>query len=138
MNKKHEFRMKVRYIDVDGMKIVHNSRYFVYFEEARLDLVEKENYPYKQIEDDGFIVPISESRIFYKKSIYYGEEVAVITWLEYLKNFSMKFKYKIVKDDGAIACEGYTIHAFIKTDTMDFIELPEKLKDILIKYVENS
>ncbi len=42
MNEKHELNLKVRYVEIDGMKIVHNSKYLVYFEEARIDLVRKE------------------------------------------------------------------------------------------------
>ncbi len=138
MNKKHEFKIRIRYVDIDGMKIIHNSKYPIYFEEARIDLVNKENYPYAQIEQDGFIFPISELKILYKNSIYYGEEITVKVWLEYLKNYSMKFKYQIMKQNEIIACEGYTIHAVIDKSTMDFTEVPEKLHNILKEYVEKK
>ena len=118
------------------MKVVHNSKYPVYFEEARIDLVEKENYPYEQIEQEGIILPISECLIKFKNPIVYGEYIKILVSVGYIKNFSLKFNYKILKENGEPACEGYTIHAFIDKETKDFTDLPEKLINILEAYQE--
>lgn len=136
MNVNHEYKFFVRYSEVDPMKFVHNSKYLVYFEEARIDLVRKNNYPYNQIESDGYIFPMSEAKLEYKSSIYYGEYIKVIVSLAYLKNFSMKFNYKIIKPDGKIACEGYTVHACVDKRNNDFVDIPEKLRMILEKYID--
>lgn len=136
MGEKHEYNFFVRYSEVDPMNFVHNSKYLVYFEEARIDLVRKNNYPYKQIEDDGYILPMSETKLTYKNSIYYGEYITVSVSLAYLKTFSLKFNYKIIKPDGKLACEGYTVHACVDKKNNDFIDIPEKLRLILEKYVD--
>ena len=47
----HNYKRRVRYSEIDGMKRVHNSVYQVYFEEARVDLVRDNNYPYEDIEN---------------------------------------------------------------------------------------
>lgn len=136
MGKKHEYKFFVRYSEVDPMKFVHNSKYQVYFEEARIDLVRENNYPYNQIEEDGYIFPMSEAKLTFKNSIYYGEYITVLVSLAYLKNFSMKFNYKIIKSDGKIACEGYTVHACVNEKNNDFVDIPEKLRMILEKYID--
>jgi len=136
MGDKHEYNIKVRYSEIDGMKIVHNSIYQIYFEEARIDLVEKEKYPYSQIENDGLMFPISEVQIKYKNSIFYGETVKVILTCAYIKNYSIKFNYKIIKDNNETACEGYTIHACVDFNTKEFAPVSDRLKEIFTRYLE--
>jgi len=135
MSNTHEYKLRIRYEEVDGMKIVHNLKYLVYFEEARIDLVEKENYPYEQIEKEGIILPISETMIKFINPIYYGEYIKIFVNVGFIKNFSMKFIYWIFKENGELSCEGYTIHASVEKETLDFIEVPEKLIDILKQYI---
>jgi acyl-CoA thioester hydrolase len=136
MNKKHEYKLRIRYVEIDGMKIVHNSNYPVFFEEARIDLVEKENYTYERIEQEGIIMPISESYIKFKNPVFYGEYITISVTVGYLKNFSLKFNYQIIKENGELACEGHTIHAFIERETKDFTLLPQELIKIFETYKE--
>lgn len=70
MNDKHVFKIRTRYSEIDGMKIVNNSKYLTYFEEARIDLVRADNYSYDNIEKDGFIFPLSEAKLNFKKPIF--------------------------------------------------------------------
>ena len=134
MSKKHEYKIRARYSEIDGMKNVHNSKYLIYFEEARIDLVRTHGYPYEQIEKEGIIFPMSEAKLLYKKSIYYDELIIVDVTIAYIKNFSFKFNYKIRKSDNTIACEGHTIHAFIDKNTGDFTNIPDKLRNIFEQY----
>ena len=131
----YTIKKRVYYHDTDCGGVVYYSNYLKYFEEARTDLVRAENYPYKKIEDDGIILPVSDARLQYKSPLEYDEEYLVETNTEYVKNMSTKFLYKIKKNDGTIVCEGYTVHAFINKDTKDFEYVPEELKSILQKYL---
>ena len=136
MGKTHEYKLKARYSEIDGMKIVHNSVYQIYFEEARIDLVRSNDYAYEKMEQDGIFFPISEIKIKYIKSIYYDEVVTVKVTLEYIKNFSLKFNYKIFKEDNSLSCEGFTIHACIDRNTGDLVEIPNAIRLIMAPYIE--
>ena len=68
----HQYKVLPRYKDFDMMQILHNSNYQVYFEEARLDILEKNNYPYKKIEDDNMMFPLSNINIDYIKPVQFG------------------------------------------------------------------
>ncbi|HOJ65026.1 MAG TPA: thioesterase family protein [Spirochaetota bacterium] len=134
---KHIYKTITRYKDVDKMGYVHNSVYQVYFEEARIDMVRKEGYPYSKIEEENIILPISEIYISYKAPLRYDDVILVQVFYEYVKNFSIKICYNIFKEDGTHVCSGYTIHAAINTLTNDFCEVPEKLKEIGYKYLDS-
>jgi acyl-CoA thioester hydrolase len=128
---KHVYKTKIRYAEVDLMGYVHNSNYQIFFEEARIDMVRARNYPYSKIEEDGIILPISEIKIQFFKPLYYDEDISVEVGVDYIKNMSIKITYSIIKSDGSVSCTGYTIHAFIDKNTKDFIEVPEKIRNIL-------
>lgn len=135
MNNKHIYKTRTRYSEIDGMKLVHNSNYLIYFEEARTDLVRANNYSYEQIEKDGFMFPISEIKLNFKNPIYYDELISVFTYLEYVKNFSLKFLYEIYKENNELACNGYTIHACMDKTSYKILEINDKLKSALKKYI---
>lgn len=136
MRKIHEYKLRARYSEIDGMKFVHNSIYQTYFEEARTDLVRSNDYSYEKMEKNGIIFPVSEVRIKYIKPIYYDELVTIRVTLEYLKSFSLKFNYKISKEDNTPACEGYTIHACIDKKSGDFKEISRDIRQIMEQYLD--
>ncbi len=131
---KYTYKVPIRYFDVDKMGIVHNSMYQIYFEEARIDLVRSGGYPYSTIENEGLIFPLSEVNMHYKSPIKYGEVIFVEVSTAYVKNYSVKFNYSIIKEDGDDVCNGYTIHAMLDYKSQEFREIPDPIKEILKKY----
>ena len=49
---------KVQYYETDQMAFVHHSNYIRWFEEARIDFMEKLGAPYDKMEQMGFISPV--------------------------------------------------------------------------------
>ena len=47
---------KVQYYETDQMKVVHHSNYIRWFEEARVELMEKIGCPYDKMEEKGMKV----------------------------------------------------------------------------------
>ena len=135
---KHIYKTRARYDEVDQMGNVHNSKYLIYFEEARIDLVRKENYPYAKIEENGIILPVSEVNIEYKKPVKYDEDITLEVTVAYIKNMSIKFNYLMLNNKNEIFCTGSTIHTFINKHSFDSIEIPENLKIIFMKYLEKK
>lgn len=132
----HVFESRVRYSETDAMGFVHNSRYLVYFEEARTDLVRTIGYPYAQIEADGIIFPVSEAALQYKKPIGYDERFRVVVTIGYLRHVSAKFNYTMLIDDDTVVCTGSTIHAALDRSTLEFADVPDRLRELLQPYIE--
>lgn len=134
--KQHVYRSRVRYSETDSMGFVHNSKYLVFFEEARTDLVRTIGYSYARIESEGMIFPVSEAKIDYKRPVGYDEPFRIVVTLGYLRHVSAKFKYSMLLDDDTLVCSGYTIHAALDRSTLEFAEVPEELRELLQLYVE--
>lgn len=64
-----KLKMTVRYSEVDAMKIVHNSNYPVYFEEARTALLNHIGCSYEKIEESGYNMPLSKLNFEFKTAL---------------------------------------------------------------------
>ena len=56
------YQTRVRYVETDRMDVVHHSNYLVWFEAARIQMLDEIGLPYKQMEEDGFLIPSPRCR----------------------------------------------------------------------------
>jgi acyl-CoA thioester hydrolase len=119
------------------MRVVHNSRYQVYFEEARTDMVRCGGIPYGEMEKRGMAMPVTECHIKFKKSLVYDEVFTVRVTVGFIKNYSIRFNYRIVKKDGSVAADGYTSHASINLEEGEFVVISDDIRTMLSPYLES-
>ena len=65
MSYKSETFLTVRYAETDMMGIVHHSRYYPWFEQARTDFIKKSGITYTQMEQAGVLLPLAETHCKY-------------------------------------------------------------------------
>jgi len=105
-------RIRVRYAETDQMGVVYYANYFVWFEVARTDLLRESGWNYRDMESDGFSLPVIEARCAYAQSAKYDDELEVRTTGEMLSPVRVQFNYEIVRtSDGATLATGHTVHA---------------------------
>ena len=54
----HRCQMRTLYADTDRSQVVYHAHYLRYFEFGRASLMRDAAYPYRQIEESGYIYPI--------------------------------------------------------------------------------
>lgn len=108
-----ESHIEVRYKETDRMGIVYHSNYYVWFDVGRTDFLRSVGWDYKDLEEDGILFPVIETRCFYKLPSHYSDKLIVRTCIEKIKGIRITFKYKIIREtDSAVIAEGNTVHAF--------------------------
>ena len=133
---KHVFRTQVRYNEIDKMGVAHNSVYYIYMELARTDLVRAEGYPYKRMEEeDGLLIPVLSSACSFKHPARYDDILEVETTLKFMKNSSLRFNYRIKRDDGVLLAEGHTVHAIVDR-AFELAIIPDTYRALFGKYLE--
>lgn len=55
---KYSFNFKIRFSEIDAMRVVWHGAYVKYFEDAREMFGEKFNLSYKMMEEHGYYAPI--------------------------------------------------------------------------------
>lgn len=103
--------MRVRYAETDQMGIVYHSNFLLYFEIARTDYFRQFGFTYRQLEEDGVFMPVTECYCRYDISAYYDDELEITTRLEMLSRLKLRFSYEVFRiPEPRRIVEGYTIH----------------------------
>jgi acyl-CoA thioester hydrolase len=105
-------RIRVRYAETDQMGVVYYANYFVWFEVGRTDLLRESGWNYREMETDGFSLPVIDARGVYLTSAKYDDEIEVRTTGAMLSPVRVQFTYQVVRaaDEETLAT-GTTVHA---------------------------
>ncbi len=105
-------RLRVRYAETDQMGVVYYANYLVWFEVGRTDLLREGGLSYREMEADGFGLPVIEASCTYHESAKYDDELEVRTMGTLISPVRVRFTYEIVRvADGAVLASGTTVHA---------------------------
>ena len=109
-----ETRLVVRFAETDMMGIVHHSRYYPWFEQARTDFIKKIGLTYTELEKMGFMLPLTETQCKYIYGLTYEDEVLITCRLEKLTVARMEFLYEVYKlPEMKKVSEGRTKHGIV-------------------------
>ena len=109
-----ETRFTVRYSETDMMGIVHHSRYYPWFEQARTDYIKKTGLTYSGLEKMGFMLPLTETQCKYLYGLTYEDDVLVTCCLEKLTVARVEFYYEVFKmPEMKKVSEGRTKHGIV-------------------------
>jgi acyl-CoA thioester hydrolase len=123
--------VRVRYAETDTMGVVYYANYLVWFEVGRTDLLRGAGWSYRDMEADGYSLPVLEVGCMYRQSARYDDELDVRTTGELLSPVRVKFLYEVVRPgDGAQLATGFTVHASLDRDGRPR-RLPDRVRELL-------
>ena len=118
-------RVRVRYAETDKMGVVYYANYLVWFEVGRTDLLRESGWDYREMEKEGYALPVIEAHCTYREPARYDDVLDVRTTGTLLSPVRVQFTYEIVRaSDAAMLATGTTIHA-----TLDRAGRPCKLPE---------
>ncbi|MEJ2542726.1 MAG: thioesterase family protein [Calditrichaceae bacterium] len=103
---------RVRYAETDKMGIAHHSSYVLWFEMARIELMRSIGISYAQFEKDGYLMPVLEINLQYKKAVTFDQLLNITASINQKPKARFKYNYQISNRD-EIICEGYSIHGYM-------------------------
>ena len=104
--------VRVRYAETDAMGVVYYANYLVWFEVGRTDLLREAGWSYREMELEGFSLPVIEVQCVYKQPARYDDTLEVRTTGTLVSPVRVRFDYELVSaPDGATLAAGYTLHA---------------------------
>ncbi len=110
--KSQNLKFKTRYAETDQMGYIHHSIYAQYYEMGRIDLMHKIGISYKQMEKDGYILPVYTLQSKYFIPLTFDELITLKTYVKYLKGVRLAFGYEIYNEAGEKATEGEVVLVF--------------------------
>jgi len=125
-----EIEILVRYNETDQMSFVYHGNYVKYFEIGRITWLKKLGISYKQMEEDGVMLPVIELKINFKQPASFDDKLILTTRLKSMPSYMIEFDFEIKRDDQIITI-GYTKLVFLNTKTNKPMRCPESiLKEI--------
>ena len=104
--------IRVRYAETDKMGVVYHSNYLVWFEVGRIHLLDEIGTPYREIEENGFRLPVLEVHAAYHRPAGFDDRINIDTSIRELPGVRIKIYYELSRGSEKI-CTGHTRHAFI-------------------------
>lgn len=107
----HRCQHRTLYADTDRSEVVYHSNYLRYFELGRASLMRDAAYPYREIEESGFVYPIIDLGITFYAPLYYDDLIWIHTRPVELERVRLKFDYLITHSEtNTLICRGFTRH----------------------------
>jgi acyl-CoA thioester hydrolase len=123
-------RVRVRYAETDQMGVVYYANYLIWFEVGRTDLLRGAGWSYRDMEAEGFSLPVIEARCAYHDSAKYDDELEVRTTGALVSRVRIEFTYAIVRaSDAATIATGSTVHASLDRHGRP-CRLPERVRGV--------
>lgn len=120
-----EIQIRVRYGETDQMGVVYHGNYALYLEMGRIEWLRKLGISYKNMEENGVMLPVVSLNINYKKSAVYDDVIHVKTKLKTMPTAKIEFEYEITNESGDILTLASTTLVFIDMKTNRPIKAPE-------------
>jgi len=104
--------IRIRYVETDMMGLVHHQNYVAFFEQARVEMLTKIGIPYRQLESEGFFLPVLEVNVKYHKSNTFDDELIVHCYLEEPPRAKIRIRYEVYRGN-QLTTSGFSLHGFI-------------------------
>ena len=118
--------IRVRFAETDAQGVVHNSNYFVWFEVARVEFLERFAGGYQRLRDLGIESFVLESHARFVAPAVFDDTLLVHTRCLDVRGARFRFEYAIERA-GELIAEGWTAHATVDAGTLRPTRIPDWL-----------
>jgi acyl-CoA thioester hydrolase len=129
-----ETSMRVRYGETDRMGYAYYGNYAEYYEVGRVEALRKLGWNYKEMEDNGILLPVYTYAIKYLKPAFYDDLLVVKTMIKSMPSARINFEYEMFNEKGEKLNEGETTLVFVDSSTKKPCGAPKDFLDALKPY----
>jgi acyl-CoA thioester hydrolase len=98
-----EITLRVRYAETDRMGLLHHANYLVYFEQGRTELLRERGYSYKDLEDQGFLLVLTEVHVRYRSPARYDDWLTLRTTVARTTMVRIEHRYELFREKMLLA-----------------------------------
>lgn len=118
--------IKVRFSEVDSVRIAWHGSYALYFEDAREEFGRRWGLDYMTIFGNGFYAPIVEMDFRFIKPLLYGDTAHVDIFYKETRSAKIIFDYEIHSDgDNELLAFGHSVQVFLDHNYQLVLDSPE-------------
>lgn len=133
-----ETQLRVRYAETDQMGFVYYGNYPQYYEVGRAEAMRQLGTSYKEMEDQGVVMPIAHMQLKYIRPARYDDLLTIRTSVPGMPASRMHFDYEIFNEQGQKLNQGSTTLAFLKKESGRPCPAPSWFLDKLLAYAREN
>ena len=134
LNFSNTTKLRVRYGETDQMGYCYYGNYAQYFEVGRVEALREIGMSYRNMEESGIMLPVSDFEVKYFKPALYDDEIKINTKLVKVEGCRLFFEYEIENEQGKIISTAKTTLVFVLKKTMKPTSPPETFLNLLESY----
>lgn len=124
---KHETLYRVSYGDTDCMNVVYYANYLEFFERSRTEMLRSAGLPYREMEKNGFFLPVGEADLKYFRPAHYDDLLSIRSEVLEMGGASLTVGSEVWRD-GELLVKG-SVKLICVNAERKVMRLPEMLKE---------
>ena len=109
----YQHQIRVRYAETDQMGYVYYGNYASYYEVARTEMLRSTGVSYKELEDIGVMLPVTDLSSKYLKAAKYDDLITINIYIRAKPGIRIKFEYELFNEAGELLNTGFTQLVFV-------------------------
>ncbi|HLW39342.1 MAG TPA: thioesterase family protein [Brumimicrobium sp.] len=126
-----DFKLRVRYGETDQMGYCYYGNYAQYFEVGRVEALRELGMTYKELEEKGYMLPVSTYNVKYFSPALYDDLLTITTKIKSQKGVRLHFAYTIKNEIGNLLAEADTVLVFVDKKSMKPTSPPKEFVALL-------
>jgi len=121
-------QIRVRYGETDQMGYLYYGNYALYYEVGRAEAIRQLGFTYRQLEEMGIVMPVTELNVQYFRPALYDDLITVKTILKELPESSkIQFHSELYNEQGQLLNKGITTLVFYDPKEKKKTPIPQEL-----------
>ncbi|WP_248549323.1 acyl-CoA thioesterase [Paenibacillus odorifer] len=91
----YESTLRVRYQESDQMGVVYHANYLNWFESGRTELLRQLGFTYRELENQGVLLPVTSADLQFKSPARYDDLISVYARMTTFSALRVAFEYQV-------------------------------------------
>ena len=126
--------IRVRYGETDQMGYCYYGNYAQYFEVGRVEALRSCGLSYKEMEQNGVMLPVSDFHVKYLSPAFYDDLLRVRTKIISIDRARIYFEYEVFNEADKLLSTATTTLVFVNKETMRPSSPPVSFLELMHKY----
>jgi acyl-CoA thioester hydrolase len=122
----------VRYAETDKMGLVYHGNYLTWFEVTRVEMLDILGYPYRNLEQEGYLLPVLEASVRYRRPAFFDDRLTIRVTVKDKPIVKIHCEYEVLRHEELLAT-GWTKHGFINPQG-EPVRPPKALMDLMASH----
>lgn len=123
--------VRVRFQEVDALRVVWHGHYLTYFEEGRVAFGREYGLGYQDMLEAGYAAPLVHVELDFHAPARMDDVITIQTRLHEADTATVPFTYRILGGGGQLLCTGFSVQVFTDLEGELSLTQPQFFADFL-------